>query len=66
MSAAGPDLVARFRAARADRGLAVLEGFHALKHALRFSAAIELAVAHDPDSALRLADDLAPDLRANA
>jgi TrmH family RNA methyltransferase len=62
MSAAGPDLVARFRAARADRGLAVLEGFHALKHALRFRAAIELAVAHDPDSVLRLADDLAPDL----
>ena len=43
-------LVQRFRAARRDRGLAVLEGFHALKHALRFGAEIVEAVAADPRS----------------
>ena len=32
-------LVRRYRAARRDPELAVLEGFHALKHALRFGAA---------------------------
>ena len=41
-------LVQRFRAARRDRELAVLEGFHALKHALRFGAEIVEAVAVDP------------------
>ena len=35
-------LIERFRRARADPALAVLEGFHALKHAVRFGATIEL------------------------
>jgi TrmH family RNA methyltransferase len=61
----GPlDLVVRFRAARLDPGLCVLEGFHALKHALRFGATVELAVTHDRRAARRLAVDLAPDLLA--
>jgi TrmH family RNA methyltransferase len=55
-------LVRRFRSARRDRTLAVLEGFHALKHALRFGAEVEEAVAADLDELERLAADLAPDL----
>jgi TrmH family RNA methyltransferase len=55
-------LVQRYRAARRDRGLAVLEGFHALKHALRFGAEVVEAVACDREELERLAADLAPDL----
>jgi TrmH family RNA methyltransferase len=55
-------LVQRYRAARRDRDLAVLEGFHALKHALRFGAELREAVASEPDELDRLAADLAPDL----
>ena len=43
------DVAARFRAARGDPSLVVLEGFHAVKHALRFGA--------------ELAERLAPDVR---
>jgi TrmH family RNA methyltransferase len=56
------DPVQRYRAARRDRDLALLEGFHALKHALRFGAELVEAVACDPDELDRLAADLAPDL----
>jgi TrmH family RNA methyltransferase len=56
------ELVRRYRAARRDRGLAVLEGFHALKHALRFGAEVSEAVAADIDELERLAGELAPDL----
>jgi TrmH family RNA methyltransferase len=59
----GDELIQRFRAARRDRELAVVEGFHALKHALRFGAEVVEAVAVDPDELERLAADLAPDLR---
>lgn len=55
-------LVQRWRAARRDRELAVLEGFHALKHGLRFGAEVVEAVATDPDELDALAADLAPDL----
>jgi len=55
-------VVQRFRAARRDPYLAVLEGFHALKHALRFGADVIEAVATDPDELDRLAAGLAPDL----
>ncbi|QNP71467.1 TrmH family RNA methyltransferase [Streptomyces roseirectus] len=41
----------------------LLDGFHALKHALRFTAEVPLAVAVDRAAALALADDLAPDVR---
>jgi TrmH family RNA methyltransferase len=54
--------VQRFRAARRDPELALLEGFHALKHALRFGAELIEAVASDPAELDRLAADLAPDL----
>jgi TrmH family RNA methyltransferase len=55
-------VVQRFRAARRASDLALLEGFHALKHALRFGADITEAVALDPGELDRLAVDLAPDL----
>jgi tRNA G18 (ribose-2'-O)-methylase SpoU len=41
----------------------LLDGFHALKHALRFGAEVPVAVAADRDAALALADELAPDVR---
>lgn len=55
-------LVQRFRTARRDRELAVLEGFHALKHALRFGAEVQEAVAASPGELEELAAELAPDL----
>lgn len=52
----------RFRSARRDRDLAVIEGFHALKHALRFGAEVLDALCVDPDQLQRLAGELAPDV----
>lgn len=52
----------RFRRARRDRGLAVIEGFHALKHALRFDAEIVEALCTEPEQLEQLANELAPDL----
>lgn len=43
-------------------GTVTLDGFHALKHALRFGAEITLAIAADKPAALALARELAPDL----
>jgi TrmH family RNA methyltransferase len=62
LAMADEELRRRFRSARRDSGLTVLEGFHALKHALRFGAEVEVAVATDPDELEELAGDLAPDL----
>ncbi|GGZ82841.1 TrmH family RNA methyltransferase [Streptomyces echinoruber] len=45
-------------------GCVLLDGFHALKHALRFGAEVPVAVTADRAAALALADDLAPDVRA--
>jgi len=55
-------LIPRFRRARRDPSLAVLEGFHALKHALRFDATLLEVVVSNDASLQRLADTLAPDL----
>lgn len=55
-------LVRRYRAARRDPSLAFLEGFHALKHALRFGADLQEAVASRPAELGALARELAPDL----
>jgi TrmH family RNA methyltransferase len=57
-------LIPRFGRARRDPSEAVLEGFHAVKHALRFGARIELLVTPDAAALLELADRLAPDVRA--
>jgi TrmH family RNA methyltransferase len=62
VEADGQRLVRRYRAARKDRELAVLEGFHTLKHALRFGAQVEEALAADMGELARLTADLAPDL----
>jgi RNA methyltransferase, TrmH family len=59
---AGEERKQRFRGARRDPALTVLEGFHALKHALRFGADVEIAVATDVGELEDLAADLAPDL----
>lgn len=55
-------LIRRYRSARRDPRLAVLEGFHALKHALRFGAEVLEAVAADPEQLRELSAELAPDL----
>jgi RNA methyltransferase, TrmH family len=55
-------LIRRYRTARRDPSLAVLEGFHALKHALRFGAEVVEAVAADRAALDELAAELAPDL----
>jgi TrmH family RNA methyltransferase len=61
----GADPVADvFAAARTDERLVLLEGFHALKHALRFGAEVVAAAAGDRAALERLAQRLAPDLRA--
>jgi TrmH family RNA methyltransferase len=52
----------RFRTARRDPQLTVVEGFHALKHALRFGADLVEAVAVDPPALEAMAAELAPDL----
>ncbi|KUL22863.1 TrmH family RNA methyltransferase [Streptomyces regalis] len=41
----------------------LLDGFHALKHAVRFGAEVPVAVAVDREAALALAEELAPDVR---
>jgi len=57
-------LIPRFGRARRDPALAVLEGLHPLKHALRFGANVLEVVCDDPAELDRLAGLLAPDLRA--
>ncbi len=56
------ELTVRFRKARRDPQLTVIEGFHALKHGLRFGAELVEAVAVDPEALEALARELAPDL----
>jgi len=56
------DRAVRFRTARRDPELTVIEGFHALKHALRFGAELVEAVATDPPALEAMTAELAPDL----
>jgi TrmH family RNA methyltransferase len=62
MGRAEHERAVRFRTARRDPELTVVEGFHALKHALRFGAEVVEAVAVDPQALEAMAADLAPDL----
>jgi RNA methyltransferase, TrmH family len=55
-------LIPRFGRARRDPALAVLEGFHPLKHALRFDAPLLEVVTVDAPGLRRLVQTLAPDL----
>ncbi|MHB1859758.1 MAG: TrmH family RNA methyltransferase [Solirubrobacteraceae bacterium] len=63
---AGPrgraQLIDTFRRARRDREVAVIEGFHALKHALRFGAELVVVIRDESAPLLELARVLAPDL----
>jgi RNA methyltransferase, TrmH family len=55
-------LIPRYGRARRDEGLAVLEGFHPLKHALRFGATVLEVLCEDRQALSVLCDQLAPDL----
>ncbi|HEY4810113.1 MAG TPA: TrmH family RNA methyltransferase [Solirubrobacteraceae bacterium] len=57
-------LIPRFGRARRDPQLAVLEGFHPLKHALRFGANVLEVLTNDAARLERLASELAPELSA--
>jgi TrmH family RNA methyltransferase len=56
-------LIPRYGRARRDRSLAVLEGLHPLKHALRFDANVLEVLTRDAAELTRLAELLAPDIR---
>jgi RNA methyltransferase, TrmH family len=56
----------RFAAARRDPGLVVLEGFHAVKHALRFGADVRSVLTSDPAGLDALIAELAPDVAITA
>jgi RNA methyltransferase, TrmH family len=56
-------IVDAFRAARRDDGLVVLEGFHALKHAVRFGAEVVQVVAVEGADLEALSARLAPDVK---
>ncbi len=57
-------LIPRFGRARRDPALAVLEGLHPLKHALRFGANVLEVLTRDAGELARLSDELAPDVSA--
>jgi TrmH family RNA methyltransferase len=56
------DPAAAVATARRDPAWVVLEGVHAVKHAARFGASLELLVTPDAAALARLLDELAPDL----
>lgn len=56
------NLTSRFQQGRRSDSLVTLEGFHALKHALRFNGKVLRAVSPDKDKLLRLTEQLAPDI----
>ncbi|MCY0945429.1 TrmH family RNA methyltransferase [Streptomyces antarcticus] len=63
---AGADETVRLWREAVGRGdLVLLDGFHALKHALRFGARVEAVVADDPAAVRALARELAPDVGAD-
>ena len=55
-------LIDRFRQARRDKSLAVMDGLHAVKHGLRFGAETLQMVSPDVEAALGLAAEIAPDI----
>ncbi|WP_370091970.1 TrmH family RNA methyltransferase [Streptacidiphilus sp. MAP12-20] len=56
------DVEERWAALVATGGAVLLDGFHALKHALRFGATVPLLVTTDAGELRRLVAELAPDL----
>ncbi|GGL91009.1 rRNA methyltransferase [Streptomyces fumigatiscleroticus] len=61
MTDPGPEPLTRWH--RLAGTSVLLDGFHALKHAVRFGAEVPVAVTADRRAALALADELAPDVR---
>jgi len=59
---AGPPTEETIAAARRDPGLVVLEGFHPVKHAIRFGAELVALATPDPEALAGLAARLAPDV----
>jgi RNA methyltransferase, TrmH family len=55
------ELTRRFYAAYRNPRLAVLEGFHPARHALRFGARLDVAVTYDRQKLFKLAERLAPE-----
>jgi hypothetical protein len=55
-------LVDRFRGARSDPTLAILEGFHTIKHAIRFGAELMQVVCLSAEELARLTANHAPDI----
>lgn len=55
------ELTRRFYAAYRNPKLAVLEGFHPARHALRFGARLDVAVTYDEQKLFKLAGRLAPE-----
>ena len=58
-------LIDYYERARNDPSLAVLEGFHPVKHAIRFGANFTSILTTDPEQIRRLADRLAPDVASS-
>ena len=54
--------LALLRRAQRDPALVLLEGMHALKHAVRFGAEVEVVASPEPDELARLLARVAPDL----
>lgn len=55
-------IVERFRRARGDQSLVVLEGIHTIKHAIRFGAELIEVVTSNVDELCRLGAEVAPDI----
>jgi TrmH family RNA methyltransferase len=62
-AATGPAIDAVTDWHRLAGGCVLLDGFHALKHVVRFGARIPVAVTTDRRATLALADELAPDVQ---
>ncbi|MEJ8643423.1 RNA methyltransferase [Streptomyces sp. MS1.HAVA.3] len=58
-------IVRQWREAAVRADLVLLDGFHALKHALRFGADVRMVIAEDPAAVRDLAAELAPDVEAD-
>ncbi|MFJ6776854.1 TrmH family RNA methyltransferase [Kitasatospora sp. NPDC091257] len=56
------ELVRAWRAAEREPGAVLLDGFHALKHALRFGGEVRRVLTADRAALLALAGELAPDV----
>lgn len=60
--AAPSDVVRRFELARQDPQLVIVDGFHAVKHAVRFNADLQVIVTDAPNLVEELSLELAPDI----